>query len=294
MLLRTLLPIGSGLGTGLVLALLLAPAPGRASAVTHASINGVTDDDVQAVTSAAAATTAGPAAVGTAAASADLASGTLKARAEGDANDGPGGSLDADASSELTDVLFLVPDPGSPTSPVPFTLFLDLDGILLVGGSGTASPNLQLASARAVATLGISGFAVSGVAPASFTVTRRVQASGGSVLDDSTTVDLQQNTTIVGVEPSTFEVRLTASAMVTPNSGFEVRAFLSAESGAEAAFVSDTNLLQTGQLGVVVPDGYSLTSSSGVFLTVPEPRAPAPFALAAVAMLGFVRRRARS
>src|SRR4030095_10897497 len=97
----------------------------------------------------------------------------------GDAADVVGGELDADASSELNDVLFLTPDLGSPTSSVLFTLFMYLDGILLVGGSGLASANLQLATARATAMLEISGFAVSSVSPASITVTRRVQAYGG-------------------------------------------------------------------------------------------------------------------
>jgi hypothetical protein len=288
-LLRTLLLLGTGL---IASALLLAPAPCGASAVSNASINGVADSGTEFVTSTATASTVGPAAIGSATAYADLASGTLKARTEGDAADVFGGGLDADASSELSDVLFLTPDLGSPTSPVLFTLFMDFDGMILVGGSGFASANLQQATARATAMLEISGLAVSGVAPASITVTRRVQASGGNVLDDSTTVDLQQNTT-GNVVDDAFDVRLTATAMVTPSSGFSIRAFVAAESAAEAAFSSDANLLQTAQLGVIVPDGYSMSSSSGTFLTVPEPRASASFAIAWFALLCLVRRRTR-
>jgi hypothetical protein len=140
--------------------------------------------------------------------------------------------------------------------------------------------------------LEISGFAVSSVSPASITVTRRVQASGGSVLDDSTTVDLQQNMT-GSVLDDEFDVRLTATAMVTPSSGFSIRAFVAAESAAEVAFSSDSNLFQTAQLGVIVPDGYSMSSSSGSFLTVPEPRASASFAMAGGALLCLIRRRTR-
>jgi len=288
---RTVLRDAIGLAAALTaLALLLAPAPARASAVTNASINGDAADDVQFVTASASVSTLGPLAMGSASASADLASGTQKARTEGEADD-PFGSLDADASSELTDVLFLTPDSGSPTSPVLFTLFMDLDGFLFVDGSGVAtSPNLQLAAARAIAMLEISGLQVSGVSPASFTATRRIQASAGSVLDDSTTIDVEQNTT-GGVDDAMVDVRLTATAMVTPNSGFNIRAFVKAESATEAAFSSESNLFQTAQLGVVVPDGYSLSSSSGVFLTVPEPRASAASALTAVALLAAVRRR---
>ncbi len=288
---RALLRNATGLAAALTAsALLLAPAPSRAGAVTNVSVNGVADDDVQFVAASASVATVGPPAVGTATASADLASGTQKARTEGEADE-PFGSLDADASSELTDVLFLTPDSGSPTSPVLFTLFMDLDGILFVDGTGVAtSPNLQLATARAIAMLEISGLAVSDVSPASFTATRRVQASAGSVLDDSTTVDLEQNTT-VGVADAVIDVRLTATAIVTPNSGFNIRAFVKAESATEAAFSSESDLFHTAQLGVVVPDGYSLSSSSGVFLTVPEP--PAASALAAVALLGVVRFRLR-
>jgi hypothetical protein len=282
---RALFPIGAGL---IVSALLLTPAPCRASAVTHVSINGETDDDTQFVTATASASTPGPAAFGTAEAYGDLASGTLRARTEGDAVDAIGGGLHALASSELTDVLFLTPEVGSSTNPVSFTLFMDLDGFLFVGGGGLASPNLQLASARARAMLEISGPAVSNISPASLTVTRRVQASGGTVLDDSTTVDLQQNTSGTVLDGS-LDIRLTATAMVTPSSAINVRAFLAAESDAEAAFSSLSDLSQTGRLGVVVPDGYSLTSSSGVFLTVPEPRASTPFALAVVALLAAVR-----
>jgi hypothetical protein len=278
---RALSPIAAGL---IASALLLSPAAGHAVATTNASINGDSDGDVQFVTASASASISGPLAVGTATASADLASGTLRARTDGIADD-PFGSLDADASSELTDVLFLAPNQGSPTTPVLFTLFMDLDGILDVGGSGVASSaNLQLAVARAYAQLGISGLAVSGIAPASLTVTRRVQASAGNVLDDSTSVDLQQNTTGF-VDDGLLDVRLTATAMVTPDSGFTIRGFLAAESATEALFSSTADLSQTAQIGVVVPAGYSLTSSSGVFLTVPEPRATAPVALTVVALL---------
>jgi hypothetical protein len=286
--LRTLLPIATGL---IASALLLPPATCRASALTSVNINGVSDDDTQSVTSTATVMTLGPGAVGTASADADLATGTLRAKTEGDADDVLG-FLDADASSELGDVLFLTPDPDSPTSPVPFTLFMDLEGILLVDGSGTASPNLQAGSARVVAGLQIEGLAVSGVAPAALTVTRRVQASGGNVLDDSTTVDLQQNTTGIA-EDATLDVRLTATAMVTPNSAFSIRAFIVASSDADAAFSSVCDLFQTGQLGVIVPDGYSLSSSTGSFLTVPEPGASASFAPVGVALVAVVRRRAR-
>lgn len=286
---RALLPLETGL---IASALLLAPAPCGASAVSNASINGVSDSDTEFVISTATASTVGPAAVGSSTAYANLASGTLKVRTEGDATNAFGGALDADASSELTDVLYLTPELGSPTSPVLFTLFMDLDGILLVGGSGLASPNLQMAAARAIAMLGISGFAVSGVAPASITVTRRVQASAGNVLDDSTTVDVEQNTTGSALD-DVVDVRLTATAMVTPNSGFSIRAFVAAEAAAEAAFSADSDLFQTAQLGVIVPDGYSMSSSSGVFLTVPEPGVSASFAVAAFALLCLVRRRTR-
>jgi hypothetical protein len=82
--------------------------------------------------------------------------------------------------------------------------------------------------------------------------------------------------------------------MVTPNSAFNIRAFLAADSDTEAAFSSIADLYyQTAQLGVIVPDGYSLTSSSGVFLTAPESGASAPLALAAVALLRRVRGAAR-
>jgi hypothetical protein len=285
--LHTLLPLGTGL---IASTLLLASVPCGASAISNASINGAADSDIEFVTSTATASTAGPAAVGSATAYADLASGTLKARTEGAAADAFGGALDADASSELSDVLFLTPDMGSSTSPVLFTLFMDLDAALLVGGSGLAVPNLQQAAARAIASLQISGFAVSGMAPASVTVTRRVQASGGNVLDDSTTVDVQQNMTgsVVGAD---VDVRLTATAMVTPNSGFDIRAFVAAESGAEAAFSADSNLFQTAQLSVIVPDGYTMSSSSGIYLTVPEPGEVASFAAVGGALLWLVRRR---
>jgi hypothetical protein len=286
--LRTLLPLGTGL---IAAALLLSPAPCRAAAVTNVSINGATDDDVQLVTATASTVSVGPNGSGIASAYAGLASGTLKAKTQGAAELVIGGFLDASATSELTDVLFLIPDQGSPTTPVPFTLFMDVDGSLGVGGLGLPSLNLQLASARGRAVLEISGLMVSGVSPASFQLTRLVQASGGLVQDDSTTVQLQQNTT--GNFDPLFDVRLTATAMVTPNSGVNIRAFLAAESDTEAAFSSIADLYQTAQLGVVVPDGYSLTSSSGVFLTVPEPRAAAPFALAGLALLRLVRRAER-
>lgn len=285
--LRALLPLATALPA---LALLLAPAPGRAlGSVTSATVGGVSDQDIGPVASLSIASGGGTNGTGMASASGDLATGLLKARTE---IIGPEafGSLDATASSELTEALLLTPEPGSPVTPVPFTLFMDVDGILLVGGSGTASPNLQLATARAVAVLGISGFAVSDVAPASLTVTRRVEASAGNVLSDATDVDSQQNVTGL-VEQGAIDVRLTATAMVTPNSGFQVRAFLSALSGVGAAFSSTADLFGTGRLGVVVPDGYTLSSDSGVFLSAPEPSATAPIALAVLALLAARRRR---
>lgn len=291
MLFRTLFPVATGL---IASALLLAPTPCLAiGADTEVTINGVTDEDVQPVTATATATTSGPAATGSVTAFGDLASGTLKAKSEGDALDGIGGSLDAEAYSELTDVLFLVPDEGSPVTPVPFTLFMDVDGMLIVGGTGVPTAGLVVAIARAVAMVQLGGLAVTNVQPASFTVTRRVEASSGSVVSDVTAPDVEQNTT-GSIDMDEFDVRLTATAMVTPNSAVNISATLGAVAVGDAAFSSTSDLYETAQLGVVVPEGYSLTSSSGVFLTVPEPGASAPLALGTLTLLACVQRRKRS
>jgi hypothetical protein len=288
----TLLPIGTALGAALVSsALLLAPVPCRAGAVMDVEINGATDEDVQDVTATATASTSGPSASGSVTASGDLASGTLTAIADGDAFAGIGGNLDAQAFSELTDALTLIPDVGSPTDPVLFTLFMDVDGALLVDGTGVPTAGLVLAIARATATIQLSGFAVTNVQPATVTVTRRVEASGGVVQTDATTADTQQNAA-GSVDTDGFDMRLTATAMVTPNSAVSFSAGLAAEAIGDAGFSSTSDLSQTAQLGVVVPAGYTLASSSGVFLTVPEPRASAAFALTAVGVLAVFRRRA--
>jgi len=284
--LRALLPLATALPA---LALLLAPAPSRAlGSVTSAHINGFADNDVEPVASASSATTSGPNAAGTASASGDLASGLLTAETEGTAL-GATGFLDATATAELTEVLFLIPDAGSPVTPVPFTLFMDVDGVLLLSGSGTMSPSLQLAVAQAAGVLTISGLLVSNVSSAALTATRRVEASGGNVLGDLTTADLADNVT-GDVGNGVVDVRLTATAMVTPNSAFQVRAYLAAVSGTAASFSSTADLSQTGRIGVVVPAGYTLSSNSGVFLSVPEPSAPAPLALAVLALLAARRR----
>lgn len=82
--------------------------------------------------------------------------------------------------------------------------------------------------------------------------------------------------------------------MVVPNSAFTVRAVVVAESAAEAGFQSLSDMLETGRLGVVVPAGYSMVSSSGNFLTAPEPGSSIPAAVAAVGALAWARRRAAS
>lgn len=204
---------------------------------------------------------------------------------------GPGGFLDADASAQIEEVVFLVPQAGAPSTPVPFSVLLDLAGALDVGGLGIpASGNLQLVSARVSASLALSGFAVTGVGPASFAASRVAQVAAGAVQADDTTVQLQQNTAGT-VADGLFDVRLTASATVTPNSAFTIRAVVGAESAADAGFDSATRPAGGARLGVVVPEGYALVSSSGLFLTAPEPEAATAGALAALGALGARRSR---
>jgi hypothetical protein len=270
-------------------ALLLPSDPALAGATVSASINGASDDDAQAALATTSAATGGPSAVGTASASADVRSGTLTAKTFGISDALPGGFLDADAIARIEEAVYLVPDQGSPVTPVPFTVFMDLAGILDVGGIGIAgSGNLQTVSSRASGSLSIQGFAVTGPSPAAITVTRLAQLALGTVLDDTTSVQIQQNASGLA-EDGALDVRLTASAMVTPNSAFTVAASVSVESGAEANLESTAELVPAARLGVIVPDGYTMVSSSGLFLTVPEPDAPIAAALAALAALAVAR-----
>lgn len=130
--------------------------------------------------------------MGAATATADAPTGILSARTQGQSASGIGGLLDADASAEIEEAVFLVPEQGSPVTPVPFGIFMDLDGSLELGGVGVpSSSNLQTASARASGVLGISGLTVTGVSPASFAVVGLVQAAAGEVLLDETSIQLQ-------------------------------------------------------------------------------------------------------
>lgn len=265
-------------------ALVLPSGPALAGATVSASINGASDDDAQAALATTSAATGGPGATGTASASADVRDGTLTAETFGISDAFPG-FLDADALARIEEAVYLVPDQGSPVTPVPFTIFMDLAGFLDVGGMGiVGSGNLQTVSARASGSLSIQGFAVTGVSPAAITMRRVIQLALGTVLDDTTEVQVQQNANGL-VEDGLFDVRLAASAMVTPNSAFTVGAQVTAESGAEANLESSTQLIPDARLGVIVPDGYTMVSSSGLFLTVPEPEAPMAAALAALAAL---------
>jgi hypothetical protein len=273
-------------------ALLLSAAPAGATAIASVSFNGATDGETEAATATAGVVFPGPTATGTATASADAPTGTLSARTGGESASGPGGFLDAQAAAEISEPLFLIPGPGSPSSPVPFTIFLDLDGVLGAGGIGdVGSLSLQLASARVIASLAISGLTVSGISSASFTATHLRQVAAGNVLDERTTVQLQQNTSGTVEETGLLDVRLTASATVTPDSAFTVRAVVMAESAADPGLSSLSDLSEPGRLSVVVPAGYSLVSSSGNFLTAPEPSAPSGAALGALAALALLRKR---
>src|SRR5690606_41781171 len=69
-------------------------------------------------------------------ASADVTTGTVRARTIGASAAAPGGFVDADASAGIEEALFLTPVDGAPSTPVPFAVFMDLDGILEVGGAG--------------------------------------------------------------------------------------------------------------------------------------------------------------
>lgn len=287
--------LASGVAPLLGAALLLSAAPAGATAIASASFNGAADSATDAATATADVVGPGPAATGSATASANAPTGTLSARTSGESASGPGGFLNAQATAEIEEPLFLIPGPGSPSSPVPFTIFMDLDGSLGAGGIGdVASPSLQVASARVISSLAISGLAVSGITSASFTATHLRQVAAGSVSDERTTVQLQQNTTGTVEETGELDVRLTASATVTPNSAFTVRAVVTAQSAADAGLSSLADLSKTGRLGVVVPAGYSLVSSSGQFLTAPEPSAPSAAALGALAALALLRKRRAS
>lgn len=128
--------------------------------------------------------------------------------------------------------------------------------------------------------------------PASFSVNRLVEASAGLLQNDTTEASIQQNTAGTVLD-DTFDVRLTASAMVTPGSAFTVRAVVIAQADAEPGFSPASDLTETGRLGVVVPDGYALHSTSGLFLTAPEPGSVSGAgALAALAGLARASRRA--
>jgi len=278
------------LASAAALALLLDASPAAAVATASASFNGASDVDAADATTQATVLGAGPAATGDAVASADVTTGVLRARTIGASADGPGGFVDADASAGIEEALFLTPVDGAPSTPVPFAVFMDLDGVLEVGGVGLeTSLNLQSASARAAAQLSIGGFAVTNTSPASFAVTRLVQASAGVVQSDFTEVQHQQNTA-GPVFDDTFDQRLTASAMVTPGSAFSVLAVVTAEASADPGFSPLSDMMQTGRLGVVVPDGYVLGSTSGLFLTAPEPGSVSgASALAALARLARLR-----
>jgi hypothetical protein len=221
----------------------------------------------------------------TAAASADIGTGELAAKATGQKFIAGESEIAARAVGRAVDTLTVE---GPPAAAVPITFQMMVEGDLIVPDAATGSGSV-FATVQAV--LGIVG--KSEIA----TLQRRAAYDSGTKISDVLTGegDWQGEQPVAG-STNHFELLLQFDGEVVPGTPFGFESELRALVGTRGAVGSDaiSDFGNTGTFTIILPPTYSFTSESGVFLAgpVPEPEIWALFACGLL-WLGVVAKRRR-
>ena len=221
-----------------------------------------------------------------AAASADLGTGELKTRAAGEMFIPSEANLASRAVAQAIDQL-TINGPG--TGPIPVTFEMAVGGDLTVPGTATAALS-AFATVQAV-------FTIAGVSETATLQRRRNYAAGVATSDTITGLgDWEGEQPVAGTD-NHFDLLLSFEAQIVPGTPFDFVAELRSLVGSTGALGTDSisDFGNTGTFIVRLPEDYSITSTSGVFLAgpIPEPQTWAMLACGMACVAVLTRRRKR-
>ena len=222
----------------------------------------------------------------TASASADLGTGELKTRAAGEMLIPSEANLAARAVAQAIDTL-TINGPG--TVPIPVTFEMAVAGDLTVPGTATAALN-AFASVQAL-------FTIAGASETATLQRRRDYTAGVATSDTITGLgDWTGEQPVAGTD-NHFDLLLSFEAQIVPGTPFDFVAELRSVVGSTGAVGADSisDFGNTGTFVVRLPEDYSITSASGVFLAgpIPEPQTWAMLACGMACVAVLIRRRRR-
>jgi hypothetical protein len=222
----------------------------------------------------------------TAAASADLGTGELAAEATGQLFVPSETGIAARAVASAVDTLTVI---GPGTDPVPVSFEMTVDGDLILpetaSGSGSAFATVQ-------AVLGIVGSSET----ATLQWRRQYDASGDISLDNLTGLGDWLGEVPVSGTTNSFELLLRFDGEAVPGVPFDFESELRALVGTGSAIGADaiSDFGNTGTFTIILPQDYSFSSESGLFLAGPIPE-PGTAILLACGLGGLARvRRGRA
>ena len=197
-------------------------------------------------------------------ASADIGTGELTAKATGQKFVVGENDIAASAVARAVDTL-TIEGPGTQAIPVTFQMAVDGDLIVPDSANGVG---------RAFATVQAL-FGVDGVTETATLQRRRGYDASGVITTDAV-AGLGDWLGELPVAGNTFDLLLEFGAQIVPGTPFgfesELRAFAGTGGAVGTDAVSDFG--NTGKFNIILPEGFSFTSESGVFLAgpVPEPQ----------------------
>jgi len=219
---------------------------------------------------------------------ADLRDGTVRAKMKTTPVTVYQSSPIAIAGASITDDLYVV---GPGTAPVPMTMTLDVDALLPINAALGANGHESLIFRATMSALGVPGKEMRVIRSKSLD-------ENGAVTQDDIVCQwdcglLNEPLTLAGVVNG----KLMVQGMVVPNTSFTFWATVEMETFIyPVGLMAEIDASHTARVSYTLPDGYTLGSQSGVFLTapVPEPSTTA-LALAGGALLaGVLRRRSKA
>ncbi|HLK14526.1 MAG TPA: PEP-CTERM sorting domain-containing protein [Fimbriimonadaceae bacterium] len=167
---------------------------------------------------------------------------------------------------------------GPGTAAIPVTMTLHVDGKYIYDQNLTLQQNIDMKTDR---------FLTFGTGKREFTAdyNRSNNGTQGDYFTFTPTGTVIQTT----VTKDFIDVTLEVTQMMSPGDSLRFEGNVNGQCTTQFGAACAEDYMNTGQMGVVLPQGYSFTSYSGVFLTAaPE---PAPFVLFGLGVVALILRR---